>query len=206
MDKKDISLIVAFIAKLDTEYANSLLNKNPFVPIFCKTRRTQKLLYASVDKTCIEYANKSNKDIQVSKWARFLNSFAHCIICQPRGIKNAYYTWNNLSNNGIISGNQHSCTTVKCGQQRTRIYQDYQMHYWIPQLESRNFFPANIVTVQVLSISRDSGIITFTRYNQNLDNLFNFVFNTVRFTNMVNFKIHIYKYIDTFNLNRLTMG
>ena len=32
MDKKDISLIVAFKAKLDAEYADSLLNKNPFVP------------------------------------------------------------------------------------------------------------------------------------------------------------------------------
>ena len=54
MDKKDIPLIVAFIAKLDAEYADSLLNKNPFVPIFCQTRRTWELLYCSVDKTYIE--------------------------------------------------------------------------------------------------------------------------------------------------------
>ena len=45
MDKKDIALIVAFKAKLDAEYADSLLNKNPFVPIFCQTRRTRELFY-----------------------------------------------------------------------------------------------------------------------------------------------------------------
>ena len=72
MDKKDIPLIVAFIAKLDAEYADSLLNKNPFVPIFCQTRRTQKLLYCSVDKKYIEYAGNANKNIQGSNWARFL--------------------------------------------------------------------------------------------------------------------------------------
>ena len=68
MDKKDIHLIFVFIAKLDAEYADSLLDKNPFEPIFCRIRRTQYLLYSNVDKTYIQYASNSNKDIQVSKW------------------------------------------------------------------------------------------------------------------------------------------
>jgi len=110
MDKKDIPLIVAFIAKLDAEYAASLLNKNPFVPIYSQTRRTRELLYCSVDKTYIEYATNSNKDIQVSNWARFLNCFSHCIICHARGVKNAYYTWHNVP--ALNTAQTHSCSTL----------------------------------------------------------------------------------------------
>jgi hypothetical protein len=109
MDKKNIALIVAFKAKLDAEYADSLLNKNPFVPIFCQTRRTRELFYCSVNKTYIEYASNANKNIQRSNWARFLNSFEHCVICESRGLKSAYYTWSNIP--AINRHDTHSCTT-----------------------------------------------------------------------------------------------
>ena len=46
MDKKDIPLIVAFKAKLDAEYAHSLLNQNPFVPIFCKQEGLENSYFA----------------------------------------------------------------------------------------------------------------------------------------------------------------
>ena len=187
MDKKDIALIVAFKAKLDAEYADSLLNKNPFVPIFCQTRRTRELFYCSVNKTYIEYASNADKDIQRSNWARFLNSFQHCVHCESLGLKSAYYHFYNIPEKNRMF--THSCSRLQYGVKRSKIYEDYKINYWIPKLLLRNIFPANVVSVQVISISRDSTRYIFNWYTQNWNNLFNFVFINVHITNMVNYKI-----------------
>ena len=139
-------------------------------------RRITTLIFVYTNKTYNDYidgeANSGNT------WENGLSRIEHCIDCFNLGLQRAFYS---KINHSIASGNfpPHNCCngndfeTLCADRRRSNIYNAYWNSYWSNLDRQKNI--AGVVSIFILTITRDSWLVVFVWWIK--ENFPNFDFN-----------------------------
>jgi hypothetical protein len=165
-------------------------------------RRINTLIFVYTTKTYNDYidgeANSGNT------WEKRLSRIEHCIDCFNLGLERAFYS---ITNNSIASGNipSHNCRngndfeTLCADRRRSNIYNAYWNNYWSNLDRTKNI--AGVVSIFILTITRDSWVVVFTWWMENFPNFdFNFpdhawILKRVKFFIIYYFIFYFYSHI-----------
>ena len=140
-------------------------------------RRITTLIFVYTNKTYNDYIDgESNSG---NTWEKRLSRIEHCIDCFNLGLERAFYSH---SNHSIASRKTqlHDCCngndfrTLCADRRRSNIYNAYWNNYWSNLDRKKNI--AGVVSIFILTITRDSWVVVFVWWiNENFPNFdFNF--------------------------------